>query len=83
MKKATTTTTQVTRRSTGENDVLIEVRQGEEACVEIRKFRAFGGTVQKLTVGCWSFKTDDLDEFRKHIEVLQRAYEEAQALAAE
>ena len=77
------TTTQVTRRSTGENDVLIEVRQGEKPSVEIRKFRAFGGTVQKLTVGCWSFRTDDLDEFRKHIELLRRAYEEARKLQAE
>ncbi len=74
--------TQVKKTKTGENDILLEVRQGEEHRVEIRKYRAFGGTVQKVTVNCPSFGTDDLDEFKQHIEVLQRAYEEARKLHA-
>jgi hypothetical protein len=73
----------VKKTNTGENDILLEVRQGEIPCVEVRKFRAFGGTVQKLTVNCPSFRTDDLDELKWHIEVLQRAHEEARKLSAE
>ena len=75
--------TQVKKTKTGENNILLEVRRGEEHCVEIRKYRAFGGTVQKVTVNCPSFRSDDLGEFKKHIEVLQRAYEEARKLHTE
>ena len=67
--------------NTGENDILLQIQNGEASPIEVRNFRAFGGTVRKTTVNCPSFKTDDLDELRQHIEALELALSEATKLS--